>query len=119
MSKESGCDDTDPDNHANIELTKIDPDDDSNNLCNCEKSCHSYAWHSRTIHITNGNKNVFVNQHQRNLDNNILVEFTKTSILNYLKVIFVVTENGGFVTQNLFQRPLLKVAMNVAIKPKG
>ena len=68
MSKESGCDDTDPDNHANIELTKIDPDDDSNNLCNCEKSCHSKAWYSRAIHITNGNENVFINQHQWNVD---------------------------------------------------
>ena len=39
--------------------------------------------------------------------------------LHYLKVIFAGTVNGGFVTQKLFQRPLLKVAINVAIKPKG
>ena len=49
---------------------------------------------------------------------NILVEFIKTSILHCLKVIFVVTVSGGFVTENLFQRLLLKVAINVAIKRK-
>ena len=64
---ETGCDDAKPDDHADIEL-KI-PNDNSNNLCDCEKSCNinnkSIPWGSGAIHITNGNdNNFFFNQHQ-------------------------------------------------------
>ena len=68
LSKENGCvsNDLNPDDHANIEV-RIHPNDDSNNLCECDKSCRSIEWGSRAIPITNGNdNNFFVNQHQWN-----------------------------------------------------
>ena len=64
FSKETGCDDEKPDDHADIELIKIQKDD-SNNLQDCKKSCNSTTWGPQAIHITNGNdNNFFFNQHQ-------------------------------------------------------
>ena len=118
MLKGESCDDEDPDDHVDIEL--IEP----NNLvkeptfCTCNKTCpdRKGKWGNKAIHIDNGNDNLYLTNENKKLSCAQRLELDQDIFFYSIKAIFVVDENGGFVTQNQNQLHSQEIVTIVARK---